>query len=358
MAQITYRQALQQALREEMTRDERVFLMGEEIGEVTLTPSKVTEGLFQQFGPKRVRDTPISEEGFIGVGIGAATLGLRPVIEIMTINFILVAMDQVINHAAKIRCMFGGELSVPMVIRLPVAQGSQLTAQHSQSFEGWFANTPGLKVLSPTTPYDAKGLMKSAIRDDDPVIFLEGLQSYSERGEVPEDDFSVPIGLAAVPREGTDLTLVAHGFAVRRTLRVAERLAGEGINAEVVDLRSLRPLDMETVATSVRKTNRALCIEQGWPTYGVTAELASRIQRACFSDLDAPVERVGGAEVPMPYARTLENAALVNDDKIYRAARQVLAESGMLGRGVGRDGSGPSGNGVVRAGAPASAVAG
>jgi pyruvate dehydrogenase E1 component beta subunit len=360
MSQITYRQALQQALREEMARDERVLVMGEEIGEVTLTPSKVTEGLFQEFGPKRVRDTPISEEAFIGAGIGAATLGLRPVIEIMTINFVLVAMDQVINHAAKIRTMFGGELQVPLVLRLVVQQGSQLTAQHSQAFEGWFANTPGLKVVAPTTPADAKGLLKSAIRDDDPVIFLEGGQNYSERGEVPEGDYTVPIGLAAVPRQGSDLTLVAHGYAVRRALRVAERLQGEGVSAEVVDLRSLRPLDMETVVASVGKTHRALCIEQGWPTYGVTAELAARIQRACFADLDAPVERVGGAEVPMPYARPLETAALVNDEKIYGAARQVLAESGMLARGVGGPPApgGPGGNGAVRAGAPARAVAG
>jgi pyruvate dehydrogenase E1 component beta subunit len=366
MPQITFRQALQQALREEMARDESVVVLGEEIGEVTLTPSKVTEGLFQEFGPKRVRDTPISEEAFIGLGIGAATLGLRPVIEIMTINFVLVAMDQVINHAAKIRTMFGGELNVPLVLRLVVQQGSQLTAQHSQAFEGWFANTPGLKVVAPTTPHDAKGLMKTAIRDDDPVIFLEGGQFYSERGQVPEGDYTVPIGLADVPREGGDLTIVAHGYAVRRALRVAERLQGDGVSAEVVDLRSLRPLDMETVAASVRKTHRALCVEQGWPTYGVTAELAARIQRACFADLDAPVERVGGAEVPMPYSRPLEAAALVNDDKIYGAARRLLAESGMLARGVGGAGRpggaepGPQagGNGRVPAGAGAGAVAG
>ncbi|HEX2036263.1 MAG TPA: alpha-ketoacid dehydrogenase subunit beta [Chloroflexota bacterium] len=362
MAQITYRQALQQALREEMARDERVFVMGEEIGEVTLTPSKVTEGLFQAFGPKRVRDTPISEEGFIGVGVGAATLGLRPVIEIMTINFVLVAMDQIINHAAKIRCMFGGELNVPMVIRMVVAQGSQLTAQHSQSFEGWFANTPGLKVLAPATPYDAKGLLKSAIRDDDPVIFLEGQAIYSDRGEVPEEEYTVPIGLANVLRQGTDMTIISHGYIVRRAMNLAERLHQEGIEAEVVDLRSLRPLDMETVAESVRKTHRALCIESGWPTYGVTAELAARIQRACFAELDAPVERVGGAEVPMPYARSLENAALVNEEKIYRAAHQVLAESGMLTRGLsprgpGANGTLPDGAATIDAGS-ARAVAG
>jgi pyruvate dehydrogenase E1 component beta subunit len=335
MAQMTYREALQQAMREEMRRDENVFVMGEEIGRVTITPSKVTEGLFQEFGAKRVRDTPIAEEGFVGAAIGAAMLGLRPVVEIMTLNFILVAMDMVINHAAKVRYMFGGESTVPMVIRTPGGGGGQLTAQHSQSFEVWFANTPGLKVLAPATPRDAKGLLKSAIRDDDPVLFLESLPLYATRGEVPDGEYTIPIGVADVPREGTDLTVIAHSYAVVRAMKLADRLEKEGISAEVVDLRSLRPFDMETVASSVRKTHRALCIEEGWPTYGVSAELAARIQRACFTDLDAPVERVGGAEVPMPYARPLERAALVNDEKIYQAAQSLLRESGMLRRGVG-----------------------
>jgi pyruvate dehydrogenase E1 component beta subunit len=335
MAEITYREALQQAIREEMRRDENVFVMGEEIGRVTITPSKVTEGLFQEFGPKRVRDTPIAEEGFTGVAIGAAMLGLRPVVEIMTLNFILVAMDQIVNHAAKIRYMFGGEVKVPLVIRTPGGGGGQLTAQHSQSFEVWFASTPGLKVLAPATPADAKGLLKSAIRDDDPVLFLENLPLYATRGEVPEGDYTTPIGVANVLREGTDLTVISHSFSTVRAMRLANRLAQEGINVEVVDLRSLRPFDMETVVASVRKTHRALCIEEGWPTYGVTAEIAARIQRACFADLDAPVERAGGAEVPMPYARPLERAALVNDEKIYQAAQALLRESGMLRRGIG-----------------------
>jgi pyruvate dehydrogenase E1 component beta subunit len=333
MAEITFREALNQALREEMTRDERVFVMGEEIGRFEGS-YKVTRGLIDEFGPRRVRETPIAEEGFTGVGIGAAMLGLRPVVEIMTLNFILVAMDMVINHAAKVRYMFGGELQVPMVIRTPGGAGGQLTAQHSQSFEVWFASTPGLKVVAPANPYDAKGLLKSAIRDDDPVLFLENLMIYNERGEVPDGEYTVPIGRAAIPREGTDLTIISHSYATVRALRVANRLAEEGINAEVVDLRSLRPLDMETVAESVRKTHRVLCVEEGWPTYGVTAELAARIQRACFADLDAPVERVGGAEVPMPYAKPLETAAIVNQDKIYGAARALLAESGWLSRGV------------------------
>jgi pyruvate dehydrogenase E1 component beta subunit len=333
MAEITYRDALNQALREEMHRDERVFVMGEEVGRFEGS-YKVTRGLFQEFGPQRVREAPISEEGFTGAGIGAAMLGLRPVVEIMTLNFILVAMDQVINHAAKVRYMFGGELKVPMVIRTPGGAKTQLTAQHSQSFEVWFANTPGLKVVAPSTPYDAKGLLKTAIRDDDPVLFLENLAIYSEKGEVPDEEYTVPIGVADVRREGTDLTVVAHSFSVVRALKLASRLEEEGISAEVIDLRSLRPFDMETVATSVRKTHRALYVEEGWPTFGVGAELAARIQKACFAELDAPVERVGGAEVPMPYAKSLERHAQVNDEKIYGAARAVLAESGMLIRGL------------------------
>jgi pyruvate dehydrogenase E1 component beta subunit len=362
MAEITFRDALRQALREEMERDPRVFVMGEEVGRFEGS-YKVTRGLFEEFGPQRVREAPIAEEGFTGVGIGAAMLGLRPVVEIMTLNFILVAMDMVINHAAKVRYMFGGELKVPLVIRTPGGAGSQLTAQHSQSFEVWFANTPGLKVLAPANPRDAKGLLKSAIRDDDPVLFVENLIIYNERGDVPDGDYTTPIGLADIPRKGSDLTIVSHSYATVRALKVAQRLAEDGIDAEVVDLRSLRPLDMETVVQSVNKTHRALCVEEGWPTYGLSAEIAARIQRACFSELDAPVERVGGAEVPMPYAKPLERSAQVNEEKIYLAARQVLAESGMLTRGVGRppgsaaSGSG-SGNGLVPAGTAASAVAG
>ncbi len=254
----------------------------------------------------------------------------------MTINFILVAMDQVINHAAKVRYMFGGEVNVPLVIRTPGGAGSQLTAQHSQSLEAWFAGTPGLKVVAPATPEDAKGLLKAAIRDDDPVLVLENLVLYNVKGEVPEGDYTTPIGLARIAREGEDLTIVTHSFTVHRALAVADRLAREGISVEVVDLRSLRPLDMATVAESVRKTHRVVCAEEGWPSFGVTAELAARIQKACFDDLDAPVERVGGAEVPMPYAKPLERLALASDDKIERAARATLAQSGLLAVGLGR----------------------
>jgi pyruvate dehydrogenase E1 component beta subunit len=324
-AVMTYREALRLALREELTRDERVFVIGEEVG-VFEGAYKVTAGLLEEFGPDRVRDTPISEEGFVGAGVGAAMLGERPVVEVMTLNFLLVAMDQVVNHAAKIGAMFGGEVRCPLVIRTPNGAGNQLTAQHSQSFEGWFAATPGLKVVAPANPADAKGLLKTAIRDDDPVLVVENLVIYKEKGDVPLDpEFVTPIGRAAVARAGSDLTLVAHGYSVVRALRVAEQLAAShNVDVEVVDLRSLRPLDVETVAASVAKTSRAVCVEEGWPTYGVTAELAARIQKACFDDLDAPVERVGMAEVPLPYAKNLETIALPNEDRVARAVLATL----------------------------------
>lgn len=322
---MTYREALRLAMRQEMARDERVFLMGEEVG-VFDGSYKVSAGLLEEFGPDRVRDTPISEEGFVGAGVGAAMLGERPIVEIMTINFLLVAMDQVINHAAKVGAMFGGEVRCPLVIRTPNGAGNQLTAQHSQSFDGWFAGAPGLKVVTPASPADAKGLLKAAIRDDDPVLVIENLPIYKEKGEVDLDpEATTPIGLADVAREGTDLTLIAHSFATVRALRTAEKLAAErGVSVEVVDLRSLRPLDVETVAASVAKTNRALCVEEGWPTYGVTAELAARVQHACFDDLDAPIERVGMAEVPLPYAKELELAAMPTEDRIETAALRAL----------------------------------
>jgi pyruvate dehydrogenase E1 component beta subunit len=331
---MTYREALRRALDEELERDERVFLMGEEIGRFEGS-YKVTAGLWAKYGPKRVRETPISEEGFVGAGIGAAMLGLRPVVEIMTINFILVAQDMVVNHAAKIRYMFGGKVGVPMVIRTPGGAGAQLTSQHSQSLEVWFAHVPGLKVVAPSNPRDAYGLLKSAIRDDDPVLFVENLVLYNVTGSVPEpaEDFTLPLGRAHVAREGTDLTIVAHSYTVRRALAVADRLAQSGFEAEVIDLRTLRPLDVDTVVESVRKTNRVLIAEEGWGTFGVGAELAARVGRACFDDLDAPPERVAGAEVPMPYSKPLELAALALEDKIEAAARSLLAESGLVETG-------------------------
>jgi pyruvate dehydrogenase E1 component beta subunit len=322
---MTYREALRMALREELARDERVFVMGEEVG-LFDGAYKVTAGLMDEFGEDRVRDTPIAEEGFVGAGVGAAMLGERPVVEIMTLNFLLVAMDQVVNHAAKVGAMFGGEVRVPLVIRTPNGAGNQLTAQHSQSFDGWFAGTPGLKVVAPANPADAKGLLKAAIRDDDPVLVIENLPIYKEKGEVPLDpEYVTPIGRAAVPRTGSDITIVSHGFATVRALHAAQQLADEHeVDAEVVDLRSLRPLDMETVAQSASKTQRVVCVEEGWPSYGVTAELAARIQKACFYDLDAPVERVGMAEVPLPYAKNLELAAMPNEDRLKGAVLATL----------------------------------
>jgi pyruvate dehydrogenase E1 component beta subunit len=322
---MSVREALRLALHEELERDERVFLLGEEIG-VFEGSYRVTAGLLEEFGEQRVRDTPISEEGFVGAAIGAAMAGGRPVVEIMTVNFSLLAMDQIVNNAAKIQYMFGGEAGCPIVVRTPGGGGSQLTAQHSQSFDAWFAHVPGLKVLAPATPADAKGLLKTAIRDDDPVLFLESFPLYNVKGEVPQDADAVePIGRARVAREGTDITIVAHSYAVTRAEQAADRLADErDVAAEVIDLRSLRPLDFDTVAASVAKTNRALCVEEGWASYGVTAELAARIGAACFDDLDAPVLRVGASEVPLPYAKNLEQAALPDEDKIAAAAAAVL----------------------------------
>jgi len=322
---MSYREALRLALREELVRDPRVFVMGEEVG-VFDGAYKVTAGLLEEFGPDRIRDTPISEEGFVGAGVGAAMLGERPVVEIMTINFLLVAIDQVVNHAAKIGAMFGGQVRCPLVIRTPNGAGNQLTAQHSQSFDQYFAHVPGLKVVAPSNAADARGLLKSAIRDDDPVVFIENLRLYMEKGPVPLDaEPLTPIGRARVARSGGDLTIVTHSYATVRALQAADRLAqSHGVDVEVVDLRSLRPLDMETVAQSVGKTNLALCIEEGWPTYGVSAELAARIQHACFDDLDAPVERLGMAEVPLPYSKPLETAALPNEERVERAILGML----------------------------------
>ena len=323
MALITYRQALHDTLREEMLRDENVLLMGEEIG-VFEGSYKITAGLLKEFGSKRVRDTPIAEEGFVGAAIGAAMLGLRPVVEIMTINFSLLAMDQIINHAAKIYGMFGGQASVPLVIRTPGGGGQQLSATHSQNLEVWYAHTPGLKVVTPSTPADAKGLLKASIRDDDPVLFIENLALYNTKGEVPEDDSTVEIGRAAVAREGTDITLVAYSRMAVVALDVARRLEEEGISAEVVDLRSLRPLDRETLVNSVRKTNRAVVIEEDWLSYGVGAEVAATIQEGAFDYLDAPVRRVAAAEVPLPYAKPLELAALPNANHLVEVIHQTL----------------------------------
>ncbi|RAG83375.1 alpha-ketoacid dehydrogenase subunit beta [Streptacidiphilus pinicola] len=328
---MTYRQALHDTLRAELLRDENVLLIGEEIGAFEGS-YKITAGLLDEFGPRRVRDTPICEEGFTGAAIGAAMLGLRPVVEIMTINFSLLAIDQIINHAAKMHAMFGGQVRVPLVIRTPGGGGQQLAATHSQNLEVFYAHIPGLKVVAPSTPADAKGLLATAVRDDDPVIFLENLALYNTRGEVPDDDHTVPIGTAAVTKPGRDLTIVAYSRAAVIALEVAHRLEEEGISAEVVDLRSLRPLDRPTVCASVRRTHRAVVLEDDWLSYGIGAEIAATIQEGAFDYLDAPVRRVAAAEVPLPYAKPLETAALPNAAALTRVIREVLDATGFTPR--------------------------
>jgi pyruvate dehydrogenase E1 component beta subunit len=328
MPMITYREALNQALREEMTRDERVLVFGEDVVAYGGAYG-VTSGLVQAFGEKRVMDTPIAEGGIAGTAVGAAMGGLRPVAELMTINFALLAADQLINHAAKVRHMFGGQMSVPLVIRAVGGAGAQLAATHSQNLEALFAHVPGLKVVTPGTPKDAKGLLKSAIRDDDPVLFIEHALLYRVRGEVPEGEYLIPLGKAEVKREGRDITLVAYSKMVLVALEAADRLHDEGIEAEVVDLRTLRPLDMETVLRSVKKTNRAMIIEEDWRSYGIGAEVASRIQEEAFDYLDAPIQRVAAVEVPMPYAKNLEQAAIPDAKRVIEAVKQLLVRSGV-----------------------------
>ena len=323
MAVVTYRDALNQALREEMQRDPKVFLMGEEVG-VYQGAYKVSRGLLDEFGPMRVVDTPITELGFAGVGVGAAMVGLRPVIEMMTFNFALLALDQIINSAAKMRYMSGGQVGVPMVVRGPGGSALQLGSQHSQAFEAHYAHIPGLKVVMPATPADAKGLLKSAIRDDNPVIFIEGEMLYNTKGEVPDGEHIIPLGVAEVKREGADVTLVSHSKSVSVALKAAEQLAQENISAEVVDLRTIRPLDEATVLTSVSKTHRCVVVEEGWPFAGVGAQVVDTIQREIFDELDAPVLRVTGADVPMPYNKFLERAAKSDPAKVVAAVKKVL----------------------------------
>lgn len=346
MAVVTYRQALHDTLAEEMRRDKNVVLMGEEIG-LFEGSYKITAGLLKEFGADRVMDTPIAEEGFVGAAVGAAMLGLRPVVEIMTVNFSLLAIDQVVNHAAKIHYMFGGQARVPMVLRTPEGGGQQLAATHSQNFSSWYAYIPGLKVVAPATPADARGLLKSAIRDDDPVIFLENLALYNTKGEVPDlgsnaedsasnghaEEFVVPIGSAAIMKQGTDLTLIAYSRMSVVALEVARRLEQEqGISCEVIDVRSLRPLDRKTLIDSVKKTSRAVIVEEDWYSYGVGAELAATIQDGAFDYLDAPVKRVAQAEVPLPYAKVMEQAALPKAHNLVETIKATLAASGYRAR--------------------------
>ena len=323
MPVITYRDALNQALREEMQRDDRVFIMGEEVG-VYQGAYKVSKGLLQEFGEMRVVDTPITELGFAGVGVGAAMVGLRPIIEFMTWNFALLALDQVVNSAAKMLYMSGGQYNIPIVFRGPNGAALQLSAQHSQAWESWLAHIPGLKVVAPGTPYDAKGLLKSAVRDENPVIVLEGEMLYNTKGEVPAEEYLIPLGKAVLKHEGDHCSIITHGKMILVALQAAEQLAKDGIRVDVLDLLSIRPMDVEAIATTVRKTNRAVVLEEGWELAGIGAQVVDYIQRECFDDLDAPVIRVHQVDVPMPYAKNLERAAKPDLPKTIAAVKRVM----------------------------------
>ncbi|HEY0081183.1 MAG TPA: pyruvate dehydrogenase complex E1 component subunit beta [Pyrinomonadaceae bacterium] len=323
MAVITIREALNQALSEEMHRDENVFLLGEEVAAYQ-GAYKVSKGLLEEFGEKRVIDSPITELGFAGLGVGAAMVGLRPVIEFMTFNFSILATDQIVNSAAKMLYMSGGQFKIPIVFRGPNGSAYQVSSQHSQALESWYAHFPGLKVVMPSTAADAKGLLKSAIRDDDPVIFMEQERMYGMKGEVPDDpDFTIPLGVADIKREGKDATIVARSLTVPLALKAAEELEKEGVSVEVVDPRTIRPLDIETILASVRKTNRVVIVEESHAFCGVGAEISAQIMERAFDYLDAPVKRISSADAPMPYAKNLEQLALPDVAKIVAAVREV-----------------------------------
>lgn len=323
MREIQFREALREAMTEEMRRDASIYLMGEEVAEYN-GAYKVSQGMLEEFGAKRVIDTPIAELGFAGISVGAAMNGLRPIVEFMTFNFSLVAIDQIINNAAKMYQMSGGQVNVPIVFRGPTGSAGQLAATHGQSFDNWYANCPGLKVVVPSNPADAKGLLKTAIRDNDPVIFMESEQMYGDKGLVPEEEYLIPLGLARIDREGSDVTLVSYGKMMKQVVLAAEELAKEGISAEVIDLRSLRPIDYASVVNSVKKTNRLVCIEESWPLGNIITELTFHVQEHAFDYLDAPALRVTGADTPLPYAPTLVDAFLPNADRIVRAAKKVM----------------------------------
>ena len=324
MREIQFREALGEAMSEEMRRDEKVFLMGEEVAEYN-GAYKVSQGMLDEFGPKRVVDTPISELGFTGIGIGAAMNGLRPIIEFMTYNFSLVAIDQIINGAAKMMSMSGGQFPVPIVFRGPTGNAGQLSSQHSQNFDSWYANTPGLKVVVPSNPKDAKGLLKASVRDDDPVIYMESELMYADKGEVPEDDnFLIPIGEADIVREGSDVTIVSFGKMMKVANETAQELAKDDISAEVIDLRTIRPIDYEAVVNSVKKTNRLVIVEEAWPLGAISSEITYHIQRHAFDYLDAPIRRINNWDVPLPYAPTLIEPVLPNVQKTLEACKDVL----------------------------------
>ncbi len=323
MRQIQFREALREAMSEEMRRDENIFLMGEEVAGYN-GAYKVSLGMLDEFGAKRVIDTPIAELGFTGIGIGAAMNGLRPIIEFMTFNFSLVAIDQIINSAAKIKSMTGGQYSVPIVFRGATGNAGQLSSQHSQNFENWYANCPGLKVVIPSNPYDAKGLLKASIRDNDPVIFMESELMYGDKGEVPESEYLLPIGIANVVKEGNDITLVSFGKMMKVANEVAIQLEKEGHSAEVIDLRSVRPIDYDTIINSVKKTNRLVVIEEAWPLASIASEIAYQVQKYAFDYLDAPVYKINNLDVPLPYAPTLIEEILPNVKRSLEACKAVL----------------------------------
>ncbi|KAA3645210.1 MAG: pyruvate dehydrogenase complex E1 component subunit beta [Bacteroidetes bacterium] len=323
MKTLQFREALREAMSEEMRRDERVFLMGEEVAQYN-GAYKVSQGMLDEFGSKRVIDTPIAELGFAGIGVGAAMNGLRPIIEFMTFNFSLVAIDQVINSAAKMLSMSGGQFGAPMVFRGPTGSAGQLAAQHSQSFDSWYANTPGLKVIVPSNPADAKGLLKSAIRDDNPVIFMESEQMYGDKGEIPEGEYLIPIGSAKIVQEGTDVTIVSFGKIMKVAIEAAKELAKDGIKAEVIDLRTIRPIDYATIINSVKKTNRLVILEEAWPLGNISTELTYMVQRNAFDYLDAPIRRINTKDTPLPYAQVFVDAWLPNVKDLMDAVKDVM----------------------------------
>jgi pyruvate dehydrogenase E1 component beta subunit len=323
MRTIEFREALREAMNEEMRRDEKIFLMGEEVAEYN-GAYKVSKGMLAEFGAKRIIDTPIAELGFTGIAVGAATNGLRPIVEFMTFNFSLVAIDQIINSAAKMKSMSGGQYSCPIVFRGPTASAGMLSSQHSQAFENWYANCPGLKVVVPSNPYDAKGLLKSAIRDNDPVIFMESEQMYGDKGEVPEGEYIIPIGVADIKKEGKDVTIVSFGKIMKQALAAAAELEKEGISAEVIDLRSVRPIDFNAIINSVKKTNRLVIVEEAWPLASISSEITFKVQKDAFDYLDAPILRVTSADVPLPYAPTLIEASLPNAARVVKAVKEVM----------------------------------
>jgi pyruvate dehydrogenase E1 component beta subunit len=323
MRQIQFREALREALNEEMRRDESIFLIGEEVAEYN-GAYKVSQGMMDEFGEKRVIDTPISELGFAGIAIGAALNGLKPVVEFMTFNFSLVAIDQVVNNAAKILSMSGGQFSCPIVFRGPTGSAGQLAAQHSQAFENWYANCPGLKVIVPANPYDAKGLLKSAIRDPNPIVFMESEQMYGDKGDVPEEEYLIPIGKAEVKRQGTDVTIVSFGKILKIAFLAADELAKENINVEIIDLRTVRPLDHQTIVESVKKTNRLVIVEEAWPLASISSEITYQVQKNAFDYLDAPIQRITTADVPLGYAPTFVEAFLPSVEKVVKNVKEVL----------------------------------